>query len=408
MFITRIEGVDTYLTLHNYPTHRTTVKVPPLPPHPVGVRLAREARCIMLTYSQSLQLWRLGRTNYTTGAIGAVLPLDAGEPCKLVEVGAKQGETIICSAVHSRGQYLAFSTNGRLRLLRITGVEDNKPQLSRISVPDSEPCHHICLWTNSKTGEDMMMTMSDTGVNVYTISDTDSASLSQSLSLTELGLTRGVARVVHTDSIAVVVDNTDTVVSISLDTFNIVSKFPGYTDANISALSISPNSKTCVVSYSNNKLVEIDVKNGKYTRFSREEAGKLPKSWLSRRTPVTNVVHIPDNEDLILMHDHNILATLDKDKEMPEPSSKLFFTDPRSTPDTGDSMSVSSFGSQMTAGSTKLEQSLSSGLRMSRKFDHLVSLHHLDKDEIVAVEVKPSCIENQLPPSLKQKKFGGS
>ena len=408
MFITRIEGVDTYLTLHNYPTHRTTVKVPPLPPHPVGVRLAREARCIMLTYSQSLQLWRLGRTNYTTGAIGAVLPLDAGEPCKLVEVGAKQGETIICSAVHSRGQYLAFSTNGRLRLLRITGVEDNKPQLSRISVPDSEPCHHICLWTNSKTGEDMMMTMSDTGVNVFTISDTDSASLSQSLSLTELGLTRGVARVVHTDSIAVVVDNTDTVVSISLDTFNIVSKFPGYTDANISALSISPNSKTCVVSYSNNKLVEIDVKNGKYTRFSREEAGKLPKSWLSRRTPVTNVVHIPDNEDLILMHDHNILATLDKDKEMPEPSSKLFFTDPRSTPDTGDSMSVSSFGSQMTAGSTKLEQSLSSGLRMSRKFDHLVSLHHLDKDEIVAVEVKPSCIENQLPPSLKQKKFGGS
>ena len=123
-------GVDPYLPLHNYPTHRTTVKVPPLPPHPVGVRLAREARAVMLTYSQSLQLWRLGRTNYTTGAIGSVLPLDGGEPRKLVEVGAKQGETMICSAVHSRGQYLAFSTNGRLRLLRISGVEDNKPNLS--------------------------------------------------------------------------------------------------------------------------------------------------------------------------------------------------------------------------------------------------------------------------------------
>merc|ERR1712025_831123 len=246
-----------------------------------------------------------------------------------------------------------------------------------------------------------------TGVNVFTISDTDSASLSQSLSLAELGLTRGVARVVHTDSIAVVVDNTDTVVSISLDTFNIVSKFPGYTDANISALSISPNSKTCVVSYSNNKLVEVDVKSGKFTKFSRQDAGKLPKSWLSRRTPVTNVVHVEGNSDLVLMHDHNILAVLDKDKEMPEPSSKLYFTDPRATPDTGDSASVSSFGSQLTSGS-KLEQSLSAGLRLSRKFDHLLSLHHLDKDEIVAVEVKPSVIESQLPPSLKQKKFGVS
>ena len=29
-------------------------------------------------------------------------------------------------------------------------------------------------------------------------------------------------------------------------------------------------------------------------------------------------------------------------------------------------------------------------------------------DEVVAVEVKPAAIEELLPPSLKQKKFGGS
>ena len=81
--------------------------------------------------------------------------------------------------------------------------------------------------------------------------------------------------------------------------------------------------------------------------------------------------------DLVLLHDHNILAVLDKDKEMPEPSSKLFYSDPRATPDT-ETGSVSSFGSQMTSGS-RLEQSLSAGLRMSRKFDHLVSLHHLER-----------------------------
>ena len=51
---------------------------------------------------------------------------------------------------------------------------------------------------------------------------------------------------------------------------------------------------------------------------------------------------------------------------------------------------------------------LASGLRMSRKYDHLLSLHLLAEDEIVAVEVKPGVLEGQLPPSLKQKKFGGS
>ena len=126
---------------------------------------------------------------------------------------------------------------------------------------------------------------------------------------------------------------------------------------------------------------------------------RLPKSWMSRRTPVTDIVHLAGNPDLVLMKDHEVLAVLDKDKQMPEPSSKLYFTDPRATPET-DSVSVSSLGS-------KLEQTMASGLRLSRKYEHLVSLHHLAGDELVAVEVKPSLIESQLPPSLKQKKFGG-
>ena len=166
--------------------------------------------------------------------------------------------------------------------------------------------------------------------------------------------------------------------------------------------------KTCVMVYSNNKIMEVDLKTGRYTQFSKDLSTRLPRGWLSRRTAVTNVVHIDGNSDIILLHDHSILATLDKDKELPEPSSKLFYSDPRSTPDTlTDSASVSSFGSQQTTGS-RLDQTLASGLRMSRKYEHLLSLHHLAGDEIVAVEVKPGAIESQLPPSLKQKKFGGS
>ena len=54
-----------------------------------------------------------------------------------------------------------------------------------------------------------------------------------------------------------------------------------------------------------------------------------------------------------------------------------------------------------------MDQTLASGLRMSRKYDHLLSLHHLAGDDIVAVEVKPGILERQLPLSLKQRKSGG-
>ena len=203
----------------------------------------------------------------------------------------------------------------------------------------------------------------------------------------------------ESEAALVMVDTEDTAFTLSLSSFSLLSKLAGLSaTANISAISLSPDSQTCLVSFSNNRLVELNTNTGKSTKFSREEAVKLPKSWLARRTPVTDIVHLAGNPDLILLKDHEILAVLDKDKQMPEPSSKLYFTDPRATPDT-DSVSVSSLGS-------KLDQAMASGLRMSRKYEHLVSLHHLAGDELVAVEVKPSLIESQLPPSLKQKKFG--
>jgi len=71
-----------------------------------------------------------------TGAIGSVLPLDGGEPVKLAEIGVKQGETVTCSAVHSGGQYLAYSTNARLRLLKVASSSE-RAEISRLSVPDS-------------------------------------------------------------------------------------------------------------------------------------------------------------------------------------------------------------------------------------------------------------------------------
>ena len=45
----------------------------------------------------------LGSTSYSSAGIGTVLPMDT-EPVKVVEVGVKQGEVVVCSAVHTSGE----------------------------------------------------------------------------------------------------------------------------------------------------------------------------------------------------------------------------------------------------------------------------------------------------------------
>ena len=57
----------------------------------------------MINYRDRLELWRLGSTRYSSAGIGAVLPQDT-EPVKVVEVGVKQGEVVVCSAVHTSGE----------------------------------------------------------------------------------------------------------------------------------------------------------------------------------------------------------------------------------------------------------------------------------------------------------------
>ena len=47
-----------------------------------------------------------------------------------------------------------------------------------------------------------------------------------------------------------------------------------------------------------------------------------------------------------------------------------------------------------------MDQTLASGLRMSRKYDHLLSLHNLAGDDIVAVEVKPGILETSFGSSV--------
>ena len=101
----------------------------------------------------------------------------------------------------------------------------------------------------------------------------------------------------------------------------------------------------------------MSLATARYTPFSHSLASQLPRGWLSRRclfivpeckknyckfcnlpvflffgywanptlhrTAVTGVTYVKEKPDLILMHDDNTIAVLDKEKDMPEPSAKV-------------------------------------------------------------------------------------
>ena len=87
---------------------------------------------------------------------------------KLVEVGVKQGEVLVCSAVHTIVEWMAYSTTARVRLLQVEGFASGWPQLCRVAVPDEDVAHHKALYS---VGEEMRLVVCprDGGINVYSV-----------------------------------------------------------------------------------------------------------------------------------------------------------------------------------------------------------------------------------------------
>ena len=110
---------------------------------------------------------------------------------KLVEVGVKQGEVLVCSAVHTIVEWMVITT-ARVRLLKVEGFASGWPQLCRVAVPDEDVAHHKALYS---VGEEMRLLVCprDGGINVYSVSG-EGVSLLHSTTSSELILIGRIAK----------------------------------------------------------------------------------------------------------------------------------------------------------------------------------------------------------------------
>lgn len=122
-------GVDGYLAVSSYPP-KNLVKYPPL--QSSCVTICRKSRCILLRYTNYLELWRLGSiTKDPPELVGSSMlhQLDE-EPRKLLQLQTKGNESIISCAINKDSKTIVYSTDTHVRVFNFDVIEGDA-QLSR-------------------------------------------------------------------------------------------------------------------------------------------------------------------------------------------------------------------------------------------------------------------------------------
>lgn len=124
-------GVDGYLVQSSYPP-KTLIKYPPFLQSP-SVLLSRKSKCILLRYSNYLELWRLGsvgkklqQREFYPGTLHQLKE----EPINLLQLKTKAGESITSYAVTSDSKTIVYSTDSYIRIFNFD-LNNGEPILSK-------------------------------------------------------------------------------------------------------------------------------------------------------------------------------------------------------------------------------------------------------------------------------------
>lgn len=126
-------GVDGHLVQSSYPP-KTLIRYPPLLQSP-SVILSKKSKCILLRYSNYLELWKLGsiskkmQLNFKPGTVHQL----QDDPVNLLQLKTKGNESIISYAVTSDSNIIAYSTDSYIRIFNFD-TQNEDPVLSRHEV----------------------------------------------------------------------------------------------------------------------------------------------------------------------------------------------------------------------------------------------------------------------------------
>ncbi|EZA58210.1 U3 small nucleolar RNA-associated protein 4 homolog isoform X1 [Ooceraea biroi] len=388
-------GVDGYLAVSSYPP-KNLVKYPPLLQPPCAT-ICRKSRCILLRYTNYLELWRLGSATKDPPepVRSSMLHQLDDQPIKLLQLQTKGDESIISCAINKDSKTIAYSTDTHVRIFNFDVVEGDA-QLSR---NDTDlPMKRIQKMLFSPNGKLFATINNDGSANTVTLFKVEKRSLSLigSFQTTKESIANAGLVCFSPDSKYLVCADRQCGIAVYFIGDGVTAEslkawqLPKYS-CPPTAMAVQKGTLNLVVVYSDHKIVEYNLPRRQYTEFSNTLQSRIPKQWLARPFPITNVIFDPGNENIIIMQDDSSVYVINKVGELSERAAKLSRRENGESAEDSNSVSSSQY---------------QHAFQVAKKYKHLVYLNWLNDEELVAVEVNPTSLSEKLPPTLKQKFFG--
>ncbi|KAG5898118.1 hypothetical protein JTB14_006330 [Gonioctena quinquepunctata] len=382
-------GADSYLSCSYHPP-KTLLKFPPVLQQPC-VHISQTAKYLMLQHSKHVELWSLGKSQNTEASYRGMVSLEQ-DPKKLLVLqrvtkdydGDEEKEGVICCCVSSDGQWILFSTSLGVRLFQLM-QEVEKPILMKVE--DLEKGVVPCIRAVFTPNNNQLITAPNTGgLFVYDLLQDGRAPVTQTIECTDVKDSITFLTITSCGNYLIVGDPSSNIVIFTWiqkkKQWVMHCKLPKYLHPP-TAMAVHPTTLNLVVVYSDNKIVEYDVKRRHFTQCSRQ----LEKNeWKSRGYPIRNVTFDPRAEHIIILHDDSSIIILNKGQKTTKKSPKVRKVD------------------ILENGKSKTNDELA--VQTIKKYKHLVHLEWLGEDEMVAVEVNPLALMEQLPPAFAQNTFG--
>ncbi|XP_064414664.1 U3 small nucleolar RNA-associated protein 4 homolog [Latimeria chalumnae] len=353
-------------------------------PHRCLVSCAKKANLLLFQFPDQLELWRLG-TSEAMGEPGDTLPVSK-KPEKLLQLKRKGQDNIHCSAVSPCGGWLAYSTISALRLYRLQYENDNI-SINRVSrVPKVvRSAHQLLFSVDSKR---LFVASDQSSVHLIDLSQSDCKHLhtfkpksgtSEPVVLLAASVDgKWLAAASHTCEIEIY----------NLKQLKHHCTVPLY-NCIPSAMAIHPQTNNLVIAYADQQIFEFSIPEKQYTDWSRKlQQQGLHILWMERDTPLTNVTFNPKEPSQIFLHDTYMICIIDKTLPLPCDQTQLY--------------------NQLTLKNVpeQLRQSQVHAFKICKLFQPLLHADLLDDDWLVVVERPLMDIYSQLPPPIRQKKFG--
>ncbi|XP_053304804.1 U3 small nucleolar RNA-associated protein 4 homolog [Spea bombifrons] len=353
-------------------------------PHRHLVSCARAARMLLFQFPEHLELWRLGKSE-DSGRDGDLLTV-AKKHELLLQLKRKGSESIRCSRVSHCGSWISYATSSRLYLHRLH-YENDSLSISRVPKVPQFPSGALQILFSQDSSQ-LYVGSEEGRVHVLELSE-DNCKHSHTFEPPS-GSTNPVhLMAASSDGFLLAVASTNAQIEVyNVKELKYECSVPQYSSPP-TAIAIHPSTNDLVIAHADQQVLEFSAAQRGYTEWSRRLLRHgLHRDWLERDTPITGISFNPSKPQHILMHDTYMVCVLDK--SLPLPDDKTILLNQKALKN----MSVNARKSQAHA------------FKITKQYQPLLFMDLLDDGELVLVERPLSDIQAQLPPPIKQKKFG--